>query len=116
MSRVRFLSSCPACRNSNTYNWQHYGCGGHFFLTNQARLICENGDADDFIFRMKFDCRINGRHELGYEFGCPQGFLACLSNLGKLQNPPRNFVIEVTQVLMQHQNEFSNGYREDNYY
>ena len=104
MSRVRFLSSCPACRNSNTYNWQHYGCGGHFFLTNQARLICENGDADDFIFRMKFD------------FGCLQGYLACLSNLGKLQNPPRNFVIEVTQVLMQHQNEFSNGYREDNYY
>ena len=114
MSRVRFLSSCPAEGGGNIYNWQHYGCGGHFFLTNQARLICENGDADDFIFRMKFDC--GKTHELGYEFGCLQGYLACLSNLGKLQNPPRNFVIEVTQVLMQHQNEFSNGYREDNYY
>ena len=118
MSRVRFLSSCPAEGGGNIYNWQHYGCGGHFFLTNQARLICENGDADDFIFRMKFDCgERNGRaHELGYEFGCLQGYLACLSHLGKLYNPPGNFIIEVTQVLMQHQNEFSNGYREDNYY
>ena len=41
MYRVRFQSTCPACRNDRICNWQHYGCGGHFFLTNQARLICK---------------------------------------------------------------------------
>ena len=114
MYRVRFQSTCPACRNDRICNWQHYGCGGHFFLTNQARLICENGDADDFIFRMKFDCgERNGRaHEGGFEDGCLQGFLACLSSLGKLQNPPGNFIVEVTQVLMQHQYEFKERYND----
>ena len=31
MYRVRFQSTCPACRNERICNWQHYGCGGHFF-------------------------------------------------------------------------------------
>jgi len=41
-----------------------------------------------------------------------QGFLACLSSLGKLQNPPGNFIVEVTQVLMQHQHEFKERYND----
>jgi hypothetical protein len=30
--------------------------------------------------------------------------------LGKLQNQPGNFIIEVTKVLMDHQNEFRQNY------
>ena len=37
-------------------------------------------------------------------------FLVCLSNLGKLQNPPGNFIMDVTKVLMEHQSEFSQNY------
>lgn len=112
MVRVRFQSSCPSCPNNNFYFWVHNRCGGNLYLDNRAMLICDNCDAEDYIFRWKFDCgnRNNRSHEGGFEFGCLQGFLACLSSLGKLQNPPGNFILEVTQILMQHQNEFRQNY------
>ena len=112
MVRVRLQSSCPSCTNNNFYFWVHSRCGGDLYLDNRAMLICDNCDAEDYIFRWKFDCgnRNNRSHEAGFEFGCLQGFLACLSSLGKLQNPPGNFILEVTQILMQHQNEFRQNY------
>jgi hypothetical protein len=30
--------------------------------------------------------------------------------LGKLQNPPANFILDVTSVLMAHQSEFRQNY------
>lgn len=114
MVRVRFQSTCPVCSwiNSNFYYWVHHNCGGDLYLDNYGYLICDDGDAEDFVFRWKFDCgkRNNGVHKGGFERGCLQGFLACLSNLGKLQNPPGNFIIDVTRVLMEHQHEFSQNY------
>ena len=112
MPRVRFQSTCPACRNNEFYYWIHHNCGGDLYLDNNAYLICDDGDARDFIFRLKFDCgnRDDGAHRGGFEYGCLQGFLACLSNLGKLQNPPGNFIMDVTKVLMEHQSEFSQNY------
>ena len=69
---------------------------------------------DFFIIYRCFDVdcgkRNNGVHKGGFERGCLQGFLACLSNLGKLQDPPGNFIIDVTRVLMEHQHEFSQNY------
>ena len=120
MSRVRFQSTCPArfCPKNDFYFWAHANCGGALFLNNRGILSCSECDAEDFIFRWKFDCgyRNNRAHEGGFEYGCLQGFLACLSSLGKLQNPPGNFIIEVTQVLMQHQNEFKERYNDYNDY
>ena len=112
MGKVRFQSTCPSCLNNNYYYWIHSGCGGDLYLDNNAKLICERCWREDYIFRWKFDCgnRDNGAHRGGFEYGCLQGFLACLSNLGKLQNPPGNFIIEVTKVLMDHQNEFRQNY------
>ena len=112
MVKVRFQSTCPSCLNNNYYYWIHSGCGGDLYLDNNAKLICERCWREDYIFRWKFDCgnRDNGAHRGGFEYGCIQGFLACLSNLGKLQNPPGNFIIEVTKVLMDHQNEFRQNY------
>lgn len=108
MPEVRFQSTCPACKNSNYYYWIHAYCGGDLYLNNQAMLICHYCNRKDLIFRWKFDCgnRDNGAHKGGFEYGCLQGFLACLSNLGKLENPPGNFIVEVTTILMQHQNKF----------
>jgi hypothetical protein len=112
MVRVRFQSSCPACQNVNFYYWIHSGCGGDLYLDNRAMLICDDCNREDYIFRWKFDCgnRDNGAHKGGFEYGCLQGFLACLSNLGKLQNPPGNFIVEVMSILMQHKNEFTQNY------
>lgn len=112
MVRVRFQSTCPACQNFNFYYWIHYNCGGDLYLDNNAMLICNRCEISDYIFRWKFDCgnRDNYAHRGGFEYGCLQGFLACLSNLGKLQNPPGNFIIEVTRVLMDHQNEFRQNF------
>ena len=112
MVQVRFQSTCPSCRNNNFYYWIHHNCGGDLYLDNNAYLICNSCRIQDYIFRWKFDCgnRDNGAHSGGFEYGCLQGFLACLSNLGRLQNPPGNFIIEVTQVLMQHQNEFRQNF------
>ena len=116
MSRVRFQSTCPArkCPKNDFYFWAHANCGGALFLNNRGILSCNACPQEDFIFRWKFDCgyRNNRALEGGFEFGCLQGFLACLSSLGKLQNPPGNFIIEVTQVLMQHQNEFKERYND----
>ena len=111
MVRVRFQSTCPACRNTNYYYWTHYNCGGELYLDNNAMLICDRCPAKDYIFRWKFDCKgTSDSHKGGFQYGNLQGFLACLSNLGKLENPPGNFIIEVTRVLMDHQSEFSNNY------
>lgn len=112
MVSVRFQSTCPACQNSNYYFWIHHNCGGDLYLDNNAMLICERCQVKDYIFRWKFDCgnRDNGSHRGGFELGCLQGFLACLSNLGKLQNPPGNFIIDVTRVLMEHQDEFRHNF------
>ena len=112
MVKVRFQSSCPACRNPDFYYWVHHRCEGDLYLDNRAMLSCDLDDREDYIFRWKFDCgnRDNGAHSAGFEYGCLQGFLACLSNLGKLENPPSNFIVEVTQVLMAHQNEFRQNY------
>lgn len=112
MSRVRFQSTCPACRNNEFYYWIHHNCGGDLYLDNNAYLICDDGDARDFIFRWKFDCgnRKDDAHRGGFEYGCLQGFMACLSNLGKLQNPPANFIMDVIDVLREHKNEFREEY------
>ena len=111
MDRVRFQSTCPACRNNEFYFWS-CNCGGDLYLDNKAYLICDKCDSRNFIFRKKFDCgnRDGGAHSGGHEYGCLQGFLVCLSNLGRLQNTPGNFIFEVTQVLMQHQNELRQTY------
>lgn len=112
MVKVRFQSSCPSCSNMNYYYWIHHNCGGDLYLDNRANLICDLCDREDYIFRWKFDCgnRNNGAHKGGFEYGCLQGFLACLSNLGKLENPPGNFIVEVTAILLAHRNEFRENY------
>lgn len=116
MIKVRFQSSCPVCKNPNFFYWVHGDdrCyrKGNLFLDNKAMLSCDSCPAKDYIFRWKFNCGQinNGFHKCGFESGNLQGFLACLSNLGKLENPPGNFIIEVTQILMAHQNEFKESY------
>ena len=112
MIAVRFQSSCPACPNNQYYYWIHHNCGGDLYLDNHAMLICEDCSFEDYIFRWKFDCgeRNNGFHVCGFKYGCLQGFLACLSSLGKLEKPPGNFITQVTKVLMEHQNEFNQSY------
>jgi hypothetical protein len=112
MVKVRFQSSCPSCRNPDFYYWIHHNCGGDLYLDNYGKLICNNCFREDFIFRWKFDCgyRKNDAHKGGFEYGCLQGFYMCLSNLGKLQDPPENFILDVTQVLMDHKNEFKEKY------
>ena len=111
MVKVRFQSSCPStnCRNTGFYYWIHHNCGGDLYLNNYGKLICNDCNTEDFIFRWKFDCKNRNKeaHKGGFGYGCFQGFLACLSSLGKLQNPPRNFILDVTKVLFEHQNEFS---------
>ena len=96
------------------FGFMHANCEGVLFLNNRDILSCNACDAEDFIFRWKFDFgyRNNRSLEGGFEFGCLQGFLACLSSLGKLQNPPGNFIVEVTQVLMQHQYKFKERYND----
>lgn len=112
MVKVRFQSSCPSCRNPEFYYWVHNNCNGDLYLDNRAMLSCNSCYREDYIFRWKFDCgnREYDAHRGGFEKGCLQGFLMCLSNLGKLENPPGNFILEVTQILMQHQNEFKQNY------
>ena len=112
MNFVRFHSVCPACRSNNYHYWIHHNCEGALYLSNDAKLICADCSEQDFIFRWRFDCgnRNNGFHECGFEYGCLQGFLCCLSCLGRLENPPGNFILEVTGILMQHQNEFRKNY------
>lgn len=112
MVRVRFQSSCPSCQNDGFFYWIHHNCGGNLYLDNNAKLICDSCFRQDYIFRWKFDCglRYNNAHRGGFEFGCLQGFVACLSNLGKLRNPPANFILDVMSVLMAHQNEFNQNY------
>ena len=114
MVKVRFRSTCPSHydNNNETFFWIHHNCGGDLYLNNNAMLICDRCSREDYIFRWKFDCgrRNNGWHKGGFEFGCLQGFLACLSNLSKLPNPPGNFILDVTNVLMAHQKEFREKY------
>ena len=111
MPRVRFQTVCPACKNAEVYFWS-CNCGGDLYLDNNAYLMCDKCDAGNFIFRRKFDCgnRKDGAHSGGYEYGCYQGFLACLSSLGKSQNPPAGFITDVIGVLMQHKDEFNENY------
>ena len=110
MLNVRFQSSCPACRNPGSFYWVHANCGGDLYLNNQAKLICNYCLKEDYIFRWKFDCGNSGYHRGGFEYGCLQGFYDCLSNIGKLQNPPLNYIFQVTNALFQHQNEFNIRY------
>ena len=112
MVKVRFQSTCPACLNNNYYYWIHSGCGGDLYLDNNAKLICESCCRQDYIFRWKFDCgnRDNKAHRGGFEYGCYQGFLSCLSCLGKLPNLPANFISDVLGVLDAHKNEFRENY------
>lgn len=107
---VLFKSNCPVCQKNQNQDlyWAHDQCGGNFVLTNQAMLICQRCGMRDFIFRWKFDC---GMHNGRFQFGCLQGFLLALSCLGRLQHPPGNFIIEVTRIIMDHQNEFSQSYQ-----
>ena len=108
--KVPLICTCPGptCKNPNNVLWRHQGCGSKVYLDNRAIVTCSNGDLEDYIFRLRFDCeyRLNGSHKTGYEYGSLQGFFACLSSLQKTQNPPKNFIYEVTQVLMKHQHEF----------
>ena len=108
--KVPLRCTCPSssCHYPNNILWSHQNCGGKLYLDNRAIVTCVNGDLEDYIFRLKFDCgyRLNGSHKAGYEYGSLQGFFACLSSLQRTQNPPKNFIYEVTQVLMKHQHEF----------
>ena len=107
--KVPLRCGCPSCPNPEAnIPWAHQKCGGKLYLDNRAIVTCVNGDLENYIFRLKFDCkyRLNGAHKAGYEYGSLQGFFACLSSLQKTQNPPKNFIYEVTQVLMKHQHEF----------
>jgi hypothetical protein len=108
--KVPLICTCPGptCKNPKNVLWRHQGCGSKVYLDNRAIVTCPNGDLEDYIFRLRFDCeyRLNGSHKTGYEYGSLQGFFACLSSLQRTQNPPKNFIYEVTQVLMEHQHEF----------
>ena len=92
--KVPLRCTCPSCHNPNNILWSHQNCGGKLYLDNRAIVTCVNGDLENYIFRLKFDCkyRLNGSHKAGYEH--------------RTQNPPKNFIYEVTQVLMKHQHEF----------
>ena len=118
IQKVRFKSTCPAhgCKNIEYY-WAHANCGGALYLDNRAMLTCDRGDAEDYIFNWRFDCgcRNGGSHKAGFEKGCFQGFLSCISSLLKLKNPPLNFIFQVTQILMQHKDEFNESYEYDDY-
>ena len=118
IQKVRFKSTCPAhgCKNIEYY-WAHANCGGALYLDNRAMLTCDRGDAEDYIFNWKFDCgfRNGGSHKAGFEKGCFQGFLSCISSLLKLKNPPLNFIFRVTQILIQHKDEFNESYEYDDY-
>ena len=117
MPKVRFQSVCPAheCKDNETYTWAHYNCPGgrgELYLDNRAMITCSSCPLEDFVFRCQFDCgKRNGIiHRAGFEYGCFQGFLACLSSLSKLENPPGNFIVEVTGILMDHKNEFRENF------
>ena len=112
MTAVRFQSTCPACPNKQYYYWVHHNCGGDLYLDNNAMLFCEDCLKEDYVFRWRFDCgeRNNGCHTCGFQNGCLQGFLCALSFIGKLQNPPGNFILDVSKVLMAHQDEFRTNY------
>ena len=112
MVKVRFQSTCPVCSwiNSNFYYWVHHNCGGDLYLDNYGYLICEDGDAEDFVFRWKFDCGKYRVHSGGFKYGCLQGFYACLSSLTKLNNPPGNFIMNVMNVLYAHKYEIQENY------
>ena len=121
--KVRFKSTCPSrshkCQsNLIEHYWTHANCGGDLYLDNRAMLTCDRGDAEDYIFNWKFICGYtdDGAHKAGFEKGCFQSFLACISSLGKLKNPPKNFIFQVTQILMQHKDEFYESYENNDYY
>ena len=109
IKKVRFKSTCPFshCRNPNIYYWTHSNCGGDLYLDNRAMLTCDRGDAEDYIFNWRFDIGFRGESEAGFEKGCYPDFFACLSSLATLNNPPVNFIAEVTKILLQHKDEFN---------
>lgn len=111
MPTVLFRSSCSACLNpQECYYWVHSNCGGYLYLNEKAILICDYCYQKDFVFRWKFDCGKYSTHSGGFRYGCLQGFYACLSNLTKLNNPPKNFILNVINVLYQHQHEIRQTY------
>ena len=109
MVRVRFYSQCPVCRSERSYYWIHHSCGGDLYLDDDGMLNCDECDSYDYIFRWKFDCgrRSNNYHKGGFEYGNFQGFLACISFLAKLRNPPGNFIVDVIDVLYRHKDEIN---------
>ena len=120
IQKVRLKSICPTYDykfKNIEYYWTHANCGGALYLDNRAMLTCDRGDAEDYIFNWKFDCgyRNGGSRKAGFEKGCFQGFLSCLSSLSNLRNPPLNFIFQVTQILMQHKDEFNESYEYDDY-
>ena len=87
MPSVRFRSSFPACNNhEESYYWIHENCGGDLYLNENTILTCDSCNAEDFVFKWKFDCRKYRVHSGGFKNGSFQGFCGCLSNLGKLKN------------------------------
>ena len=111
MPIVRFRSSCPACCNpEECYYWVHSNCGGDLYLNENAILICDSCDTEDYVFRWKFDCGKYRVHNGGFKYGCLQGFYACLSSLTKLNNPPGNFIMNVMNVLYAHKYEIQENY------
>lgn len=106
MPFVRFKSSCPVCGNPKLIFWTHYNCGGDLYLNEKAILFCNRCPQRDFMFRWKFDCE---SHSGGFRNGNTQGFYACLSNLYKINAPPQ-FILDVVNILYQHQYEMSQNY------
>lgn len=113
MVKIRFRSNCPACTNETVYYWIHHKCDGDLDMDDNANLICSRCGVSSFIFQWKFDCgnRNNGFHKAGFEYGCKQGFFACLSNLSKIENPPTGFIVKITEILLSRMNELKEAYK-----
>ena len=109
MVRVNLICPCPICEDdTRCWTWFHTRCGGRLTLDNNAIVRCERCDLEEYIFRLKFYCHLtrDGKHKGGRENLSLQGLLNCLAILGKWQNPPANFIVEVTNAIMAHQDEF----------
>lgn len=74
--------------------------------------MCQKCGQEDYIFRWKFDCgnRTSSSHQRGFELGCFQKFLLSLFTIGKSANAPKNFIIEVMEILNAHQKELKKNF------
>lgn len=97
---VDFICPCPVdgCPNNkrDTYRWTHSKCGGYEKLDSNGCLRCLRCDESGPLIDWSFSC---GAH--GYEKASLQGFIYCLSIIGKLQKPPMKFLLKLTRSVNQ---------------